>query len=121
MPSSISCEHPGDCALWLVVLTVAGEQQKFQDHRGPNREANPITVEHSIAMSPWKDAKCGRDTQSLKNANLYISEQTCVSRKSKIDLQPKERFAGSPSPGLFSMAITSAEDIEDTLTNLLAD
>ena len=76
---------------------------------------------YSLWLTPWKNAKCRGDTQSLKNANLYISEQTRVSRKSKIDLQQKERFAGSPSPGLFSMASTSAEDIEDTLTNLLAD
>jgi hypothetical protein len=32
--------------------------------------------------------------------------------QTKIDLQQKERFDRSPSPGLFSTAITNAEDIE---------
>jgi hypothetical protein len=39
---------------------------------------------------------------SLGNANLYTSEQTCVSIKSKIDLQQKERFDGQSIPELVS-------------------
>jgi len=36
-----------------------------------------------------------------RNAKLYTSEQTRVSTKSRIDLQSRERFDGSPSQNLF--------------------
>ena len=97
-----------------VVLAVADEQQKLQTARFQcEKQVQGRSNTHSRITLAWRgmELRCA----SVKNANLYISEQTSVSRKSKIDLQQKERFDGSPSPGSFSTAIASAEDIERLL------
>jgi len=116
--SGVACYlDPESYCVWLAIFTIAGEVQKFL-----TTVVNPWSKsKHArtlIAILPWPRCECRCDTQSAENANLYISEQTYLSTKSKIDLQQKERFDRSPSPGLFSTAITSAEDIERYLKQI---
>ena len=98
--SSVSGETLLNYPVWRAVLTVDCELEKSGPQE-PNPGSKSKQARTLIAISPSRGAKCRCDTQSMENANLYTSEQTRVSTKSRIDLQSRERFDGSPSQNLF--------------------